>query len=112
MINQIEVGVCSDEVVNLMSSKGADIHLLSHRYGEITHDMAKEWIRINFGIHIYVGCKEKDNGQILYIACGRTIPFTKDDKGIIIDCIPYNPKNTLKEANEFGLLHVLNKMLS
>lgn len=105
MENKITHPLCSFEVSKMLKEKG----FLGD--GRPSHATAKEWIRINFGIHAYVACREKDDGEILYIACGRTIPFTKDQKGIVIDCIPYNPKSSPEQADEFALTHILKNLL-
>src|SRR5574343_236503 len=65
----------------------------SERIHSFTHALAIEWIRVNFGIHIWIASKDIDGKDVLYIGNARNIPVKKDSKGFIIDPLPYNPKS-------------------
>lgn len=73
--------------------------------------LAVEWIRVNFGIHIWIASKDVDGKDVLYIGNARNIPVKKDKKGFIIDPLPYNPKSTPQEATEAALLYTLQNLI-
>lgn len=77
-----------------------------------THSVAIEWIRVNFGIHIWIASKDVDGKEVLYIGNARNIPVKKDKKGFIIDPLPYNPKSTPQEATEAALLYTLQNFIN
>lgn len=141
MKNNIQESYCSFEVSKLLKEKGFDIQG-DKVYGQVfentfrlvnisftkmdeesgfkdapyfnapTHALAIEWIRVNFGICIYVGCKEKEDGSgdVWYIPCGRNLPLKKNGQ-FIIDTIPYLPKETPQEATEAALLYTLQNLI-
>lgn len=135
MNNNIQEPYCSFEVSKLLKEKGFDIigqkwysadksiyyqdefnnnrgHIPSLYCEAPSHTVAIFWIWVNFGIWIYVGCKEKedDSGDVWYIPCGRNLPLKKNGQ-FIIDAIPYLPKETPQEATEAALLYTLQNLI-
>lgn len=134
--NDIQEGYCSFEVSKLLKEKGFWVqthdkcwvktlddeiiyngnkeqhHRAKQWIMHPTHALAIEWIRVNFGIWIYIGCKEKEDGSgdVWYIPCGRNLPIKKSGQ-FIIDTIPYLPRETPQEATEAALLFTLKKLI-
>lgn len=133
--NNIQEVYCSFEVSKLLKEKGFWVQTYNKCWvktldGEIiyngndekhdraeqwimhpTHSVAIEWIRVNFGIHIWIASKDVDSKEVLYIGNARNIPVKKDSKGFIIDPLPYNPKSTPQEATEVALLFTLQNLI-
>lgn len=107
--NYIQEDVCSDEIIALLSSIGADIHLLVHRNGAVSHNVAMQWIWLNFGILLLPDYFYYDG---MYF--GYKFVSSNGKYGEI-----WKPKDTeepsgcdnLKDATEFALLTTLKDLL-
>lgn len=54
MENEIKLKNIHPEIFRKLSALGCDIHLISHKEGIFTYDMALEWIFLNFNIHVSI----------------------------------------------------------
>lgn len=79
-----------------------------------THSVVIEWIKINFGIWIWVASRtdyfSETKHETLFIAHGRKIPDNIVN-GFVKDLILYTPKKTSFDATEYGITYVLTNLI-
>ena len=97
--NDIQESYCSFEVSKLLESKGCTLG--EHRDGLITHALAIEWLRVNFGIWICANIVDKD-GYFYSIDRSELDP---------LDSIYSDEFKTPQEATEAALKYVLEELI-
>lgn len=117
--NNIQESFCSSEVRKLLETKGCTLG--EHMDGLITHTLAIEWIRVNFGIWVNVyQAFQFNEGREDYLKSRGFIPnitMTKDGvfqslPDSVIDEYYIEPYHkTPQEATEFALKYVLEDLI-
>ena len=102
--NQISEYFCSSEIRKLLESNGCTLG--EHRDGLITHALAIEWLRINFGI--FISIEQEFRGTFwaqVHVKSDRIIP-----KWDVVGSIT-NDFNSPQEATEAALKYVLEELI-
>lgn len=100
--NNIQESYCSSKVRKLFESKGCTLG--EHRDGLITHSLAIEWLRVNFGIWVVINFANKDQW---YFDC-KKVGLTSGKEYLYKSDYNYSSP---QEAIEYGLKYVLEELI-
>ena len=100
--NNIQESYCSLEVSKLLEEKGCTLG--ENKDGLITHALAIEWIRVNFGVWVVVNFANKNKW---YFDCNR-IGFSGEKKRIYSSDYDYSSP---QDAIENALKYVLEELI-
>jgi len=63
-----------------------------------TYSQAFRWFRKKHNLNGYITSRTLKNGITVYIPCGRTIPDTTTEKGLVIDVLKYEAKKSYEDC--------------